>query len=182
MLIILFRNKLNVKEAIDYIAEAWNNVTPTTIQNCWKKTEILPDFIDEDDVNDEEEDDMHIQEEDEIETFLNELPEAEALREYFQMLDQEIPTEEYLTEDQIVNMVLTEEKEESESEDDDEIPLILVNKAVDGLKTFISYFEQQDNFKYSVNDLHIFRKYLQVVKVDEFNSKKQSTLDMYYER
>ena len=125
---------------------------------------------------------MNMQEEDEIETLLNELPEAEELREYFQMLDQEIPTEECLTEEQIINMVLTEEKEESESEDDDEIPPILVNKAVDGLKTFIGYFEQQDNFKYSVEDLNIFRKYLHVVKVDEFNSKKQSTLDMYYER
>ena len=42
---------MNVKEAIDYIAEAWNNVTPTTIQNCWLKTGILPsynEFIDED--------------------------------------------------------------------------------------------------------------------------------------
>ena len=52
-----------------------------------KKTEILPDSIDEVDVNDEEEDNMNMQEEDEIETLLNELPEAEELREYFQMLD-----------------------------------------------------------------------------------------------
>ncbi|CAB4392116.1 unnamed protein product [Rhizophagus irregularis] len=28
------KNKLNIKEAIDYIAESWNNFTPTTIQNC----------------------------------------------------------------------------------------------------------------------------------------------------
>jgi hypothetical protein len=29
--IILFKNKLNLKEAIDYIAEAWENITQTTI-------------------------------------------------------------------------------------------------------------------------------------------------------
>ncbi|CAG8760349.1 4953_t:CDS:2, partial [Rhizophagus irregularis] len=62
------KNKLNIKEAIDYIAESWNNVTPTTIQNCWIKTET-----------------------------------ADVL-EYFQLLDREIPTEEHLTEEQIIDM------------------------------------------------------------------------------
>jgi hypothetical protein len=56
----LFRNKLNVEEAIDYIAEAWNNITPTTIQNCWMKTGILPFYNDDDDINDDDinDDDM----------------------------------------------------------------------------------------------------------------------------
>ena len=48
ILIIIFRNKLNIKEAIDYIAEEWNNVTQKTIWNCWIKTGILPLYDDED--------------------------------------------------------------------------------------------------------------------------------------
>jgi hypothetical protein len=76
--------------------------------------------------------------------------------------------------------VLTDEKEESDSEEE-EIPHVPVNKAIDGLKTFINYFEQQDNFKYNIDDLRLFRKYLHVAKVEEFSLKKQSTLDMYYE-
>ena len=54
--VILFRNKLNIKEAIDFVAEAWNNVTQTTIQNCWKKTGILSshDDIIDDDVGDDD--------------------------------------------------------------------------------------------------------------------------------
>ena len=51
LFIYLFSNKLNVKEAIDYIAEAWNNVTPMTIHNCWMKTGILSsdnEFVDDD--------------------------------------------------------------------------------------------------------------------------------------
>ena len=94
-----------------------------------------------------------MQEEDDIETLLDYLSEAEEeVCEYFQILDQDIPTEEFLTEEQIVNMVLTDEIEESDSEKE-EIPSIPVNKAIDGLKTFINYFEQQDNFKYNVDDL-----------------------------
>ncbi|CAB4384522.1 unnamed protein product [Rhizophagus irregularis] len=57
-------NKLNIKEAIDYIAEAWEDVTPTTIQNCWKKIGILPasDFL----VDDSNMQDFEIDESDEL--------------------------------------------------------------------------------------------------------------------
>ena len=52
--IFYFRNKLNVKESINLITESWNNITETTIQNCWKKTGILPSInknIDKNDMN-----------------------------------------------------------------------------------------------------------------------------------
>ena len=39
-----------MKEAIDHIALAWNNVSQITIQNCWNKTGILPLY----DVHDDE--------------------------------------------------------------------------------------------------------------------------------
>ena len=45
------------------------------------------------------------EDDDKLKTFLNELPETDGILEYFQILDNEIPTEEYLTEEQIVNMV-----------------------------------------------------------------------------
>ncbi len=102
------------------------------------------------------------------------------MRKYFQTLDQDIPIKKTLTEEQIVNMILTDKKEKSNSEED-EISPVLVKKAIDRLKTFINYFEQQDNFKYNINDLQLFQKYLQIVRVEKFNSKKQSTLDMYCE-
>jgi len=146
------------------------------------KTSILSSYNEFTDENiDYEKDDADIQEEDEIEIFFNSLSEVEEeVREYFQTLDQDIPTEKTLTEEQIVNMILTDEKEESDSEED-EISSVSVKKAIDGLKTFINYFEQQDNFKYNINDLQLFQKYLQIVRVEKFNSKKQSTLDMYCE-
>jgi len=36
------KEKINIKEAIDYLAESWQNVIEETIFNCWKKTGILP--------------------------------------------------------------------------------------------------------------------------------------------
>jgi DDE superfamily endonuclease len=35
-------NKLNLKEAIELIADAWDNVKQSTINNCWQNTGILP--------------------------------------------------------------------------------------------------------------------------------------------
>ena len=63
------------------------------------------------------------------------------MHEYFQILDQDIPTEKTLTEEQIVNIMLTDEKEESDSEKD-KISPVPIKKTIDGLKIFINYFEQ----------------------------------------
>ena len=170
-----------MKEAIDHIALAWNNVSQITIQNCWNKTGILPSYDDEMDDNVSIQD---FEDEDEIEDLINELPDDDEIWEYFQKLDREIPTEEYLTEEQIINMIQADkedqEMEESENDnDDEEIPSISIKKAADGLKTFISFFEQQNNLEFDVNDLHILRKYLRVVRVKVINTRKQSTLDLF---
>ncbi|CAG8657706.1 8526_t:CDS:1, partial [Diversispora eburnea] len=45
--------------------------------------------------------------------------------------------------------------------DDDEVLPVSVKDAISGLKTFIKYFEQQnDNSDFNIDDLQIFRKYL----------------------
>jgi hypothetical protein len=134
---------------------------------------------------DDMDDDASIQdfeEEDEIEDLLNELPEIDEIQENFRIFDQEIPSEEILTEEQIINMIQADKEdqeiEENENEDEDEeIPPVLVKKALDGLETFISFFEQQN---FNMDDLNFFRRYLQVVRVKEIDSKKQSTLDLFF--
>ncbi|CAG8793327.1 17008_t:CDS:1, partial [Cetraspora pellucida] len=35
--------KLSLKQAIDFINEAWEDVSATTINNCWKAIKILPE-------------------------------------------------------------------------------------------------------------------------------------------
>ena len=108
------------------------------------------------------------------------MPESDDVIEYFQILDREISTEENLTDEEIVNLVQADkENQEIDDDDDEEIPVISVKKAVSGLETFISFFEQQNDNKFNNEDLRIFRNYLQVIRAKEFNSKKQSTLDLF---
>ena len=47
---------LNIKEAIEIIADAWNNVKPATIKNCWQHTKILPETTSEMDIDEIDED------------------------------------------------------------------------------------------------------------------------------
>ncbi|CAB5367834.1 unnamed protein product [Rhizophagus irregularis] len=176
------KNKLNVKEAIDYIAEAWNSVSSTTIRNCWIKTGILPSsdyvFDDVDNLQNFEIDGLN-DSDDEFD--IDCLPEADHLREFFQMFDHEIPTEEHFTDEQIINLLQDEINGDSEDDiSDEEIQMISDKEGINALKTFINYFEQQHDTEFNVNDLYIFRKYLRIVKYKEAKSKKQSTLDLYF--
>jgi len=114
---------------------------------------------------------------------LDYLEEVNDIKEYFRIIDEDISTEENLNDDQIINLVQNEDDEINKSDDDisdEEIPLISIKKSMEGLKTFISYFEQQNNLEFNLKDLNIFRKYLRIIKTKEFNSKNQSTLDGFF--
>ena len=78
------------------------------------------------------------------------------------MLDHDIPTEERLTNEQIISL-LQDEGNESENEgdiSDEEALVVSEKKGVEALKTFINYFEQQNDPDFNIDDLSIFRKYL----------------------
>ncbi|GBB94569.1 hypothetical protein RclHR1_23820002 [Rhizophagus clarus] len=155
------KNKLNIKEAIDYIANAWSNVTQTTIQNCWIKTGILPSGNIEDvDVNNNS--DNINSDLSELESLLDDTEDSDNLLEYFQMLDKEISTEEILTDEQIIKYDESEKDKDDDDDDDDDdvIPLVPAKNAVDSLKIFIDYFEQQVDDNFNFNDLQIFKKRL----------------------
>nr|CAG8435620.1 13587_t:CDS:1 [Entrophospora candida] len=175
----IFRDKLNVKEAIYFIAEAWNNVTETTIQNCWIKTGILPNSNDIIMVN------VNIQgsELDDNENNIIILPDADDVNEYFDSFDQNVPTQEHLNDEEIISLVQFEEMGENgdDSSSDEEIPLIPVKNTINGLETFINFFEQQkNNEKFKIDDLHIFRKYLGIVKL--MGPKIQKSIYAYFEK
>ncbi|CAG8665875.1 3332_t:CDS:1, partial [Diversispora eburnea] len=76
---------------------------------------------------------------------LENLPEKDDIQEYFQLINFNVSTEENLTEEQITNLIQSEENEESDSDEEEEILSVLVKDAVSRLETFIKYFEQQDN-------------------------------------
>ncbi|CAJ0633663.1 11137_t:CDS:10 [Entrophospora sp. SA101] len=63
---------------------------------------------------------------------------------YNQSFDQNVPTKEYLNDEEIISLVQFEKMDENgnDSSSDEEIPLIPVKNAINGLETFINFFEQ----------------------------------------
>jgi hypothetical protein len=113
---------------------------------------------------------------------IDHLPEEEVnnLYEYFQVFESDIPTEENLTDEQIINLVQIEGGDDDSDNSDEELSVVTDKEGTEALKTFINYFEQQNSEEFNVNDLYIFRKYLKIVKAREFNSKQQTSLDMFF--
>ncbi len=119
----------------------------------------MDDMDDMDDMDFIDTDDMQESDFEEIEYIRDNLPEAAKVQEYLQQLDSLIPTEEHLTDEQIINLIQFEEMEnEDEDTSDEEIPLLVTAKqAINGLEIFIKYFEQQNDIsKFNTNELHIF--------------------------
>ena len=71
------------------------------------------------------------------------LPEVDDLQNYLQLLDHDIPTEECLTDEQIINL-LHDEGNESENESDildEEVIVVSENEEIKAFETIINYFE-----------------------------------------
>ncbi|CAG8605068.1 406_t:CDS:2, partial [Gigaspora rosea] len=194
------KNKLNIREAIDYVATSWNEVDELTMVNCWIKTGILPPVL-------------HVDIELAQQTYLeiieyekNEIIDLTAsadqivLQEidtYREINNAHIPMEETLDDSQIVEIVLAEELEREQGDPEDsgeKPPKISAFEELNGLKTFISFVEQMDNdFFFNNNDIKIFQKYSQLMRrittesmeqksiVDFFNQENQAINDEYLE-
>jgi hypothetical protein len=166
-----------VKQAIEYIAVAWDNVSISTIKNCWRHTYILPtvgeDIVDAVDSRTNEHDDVEI---------IDNLPDQHRMiaENCIRLLDAPVTTEEILSDEQIVSLVNTEDGESSD-ESDEEIPRVQLKEAKCGLETAIRYFEQQaDGVGIDFNDLRIFRKYLNLLSLEELELKRQQKIDNYF--
>ncbi|GES94157.1 tigger transposable element-derived protein 6-like [Rhizophagus clarus] len=155
------KEKVNIKEAVDYLADAWENVSGNTIFNYWVKTGILLSTTDND-IADATQVQQAILNEDIADTnqIIEDLgaesdnPLADSLANVlndFCDLDEEIPTEDVLNENDIIKLIQEEMNEENDNSDDseDEPMLVSLDDATKSLQTWVTFFEQQeiDEFK-----------------------------------
>ena len=187
------KEKVNIKEAIDYLADAWENVTDETILNCWVKTGILPSST-EDDIagatqiqqsvlNHEIADtnkiinDLGTESENPSATLL-----ASALNDFSYDLEEDIPTEDILDENDIIKLIQEEMNNENDNLDDseDEPVLVSLDNATKSLQTWITFFEQQETDEFNDSDGRVFRKYLKTVRKLKSQTKKQVPITDFF--
>ncbi|GBB93958.1 hypothetical protein RclHR1_22610001 [Rhizophagus clarus] len=118
------KKKVNIKKVIDYLADAWENVTDETIFNS-DTDQVIEDLSMESDV-----------------PFASSL--AGALNDFFNNLEEEIPTEDILDENNIIKLVQEEmdENEDNSSDDSENVPeLVSLNDATKSLQTWMTFFK-----------------------------------------
>ena len=64
---------------------------------------------------------------------------------------------------------------------DEETSPVQLKEARIGLETAFKFFEQQpNNVGIDVSDLRVFRKYMNLLNLKEFQSKRQQSIDAYF--
>ncbi|CAB4419839.1 unnamed protein product [Rhizophagus irregularis] len=180
------KNKLDIKQAIDYIAEAWENVEQQTIRNCWDETGIVSNS------NPESIQETRVAIQRGLGVLVNEIPNT--LPTIF--IDNEIrnslvnyihdqtspPTEEILTDEQIIDMVQDHDRETPDTDNEVEpIPKVLPKEALDAIKKVILFYEQlpiDNGFK--MDDFKIFRHYVSDLKARYITSLQQKSIEDYF--
>ncbi|CAB5131919.1 unnamed protein product [Rhizophagus irregularis] len=180
--------KINIKEAIDYVAKSWDCVTEETVWNCWGKTGILPSLSDED-----RDDASRIQREmmDSETADVNQMIEeldmndpsaallANELNNFFQELE-EIQTEDILSDADIIRLVQEDARDEDESSDSEDDTLVSPGDTSKSLEIWISFYEQQDDNEFHAEDLKLFKRYFKIIKRLEQQFRKQASIMDYF--
>lgn len=179
--------EINIKKCIKYVSKAWNNVTSTTIFNCWKKANILPEYGDDDetDIDDFDNHDIELElarlrETEEVQVLIDKLDFDDALTaDEFIEYDESEPTNEIISDEDIIKAVLPEEEKEKDAEEE-EIPVQKIShqEALMAYDTIITYLEQgETNFDMKNEELKFVKKLKKEALKQQFISTRQTNLD-----
>ena len=162
---------MTVLDALRFIQQAWYSVTTTTISNCFKHAGFTTDNTTTD-VQDEDNDDDDIP-----------LARLAGLNfADFVSADNEIPTTEPLTEDDIIEEISTRKDCDAASESDDDeseqevTPIPSVSAMIDMTDSYQSYFEAQDDAAELLQLLAKFNNYLTGKQLKKKLQARQTTL------
>jgi len=147
--------KMSTLLAIQYIIQAWDDVTSDVIFNCWKATKILPDNVscgDDAQALDNE-----------LLTELSEsivrlsFPEAMTTNEYLSFPQEDIVFE--LSESDDIISLFSGEHDDETDDDSNEIPMVSANealKSLENIKTFLIQQEGTSSYLKAANNLEKF--------------------------
>ncbi|CAG8513864.1 18480_t:CDS:2, partial [Racocetra fulgida] len=107
-----------------------------------------------------------------------------AVVDFFNDVDQTIATEEALTDQQIITLVQNEDNiiEDDQEDSDKEPSEISTQEAYNALKTWLSFFEQQESSDFDMKDIKILNKYSKIMSRILSDSKKQSSIIDYFQK
>ena len=166
------------------MSRAWNNVTSTTIENCWIKADILPKYEDEIDMEDCENRDIlleleRLKEREEVQVLIDKLNFDEVFTaDEFIKCDDSEQTDEMISDEEILNGILPNEKEKEEEENSNLLPTITHSEAIEFYNKIILYLEQHvEDFNIKNDELKFIKSLRKDALKQQFITARQTNLN-----
>ena len=183
-------NEIDVKKCIKYVARTWDNVTNVTIKNCWLKAGIMPEYGEPSDDESVDRDDQEnhadiqlelerLKELEEVQILIDKLDFEEPFTaEEFIEYDEFEPTNEKISDEEILNGILPNEKEKKE--DENPLPTITHNEVIECYDKVILYLQHQEKIYHSNSeDIKFIKKLKKEALKERFGSTRQINLDNF---
>ena len=176
---------MKISDSISLCAKAWKAVTSETIHNCWIKTGILPPVTASPLPSDEEQDDDdddNLNEIEEVQKLLDQYSnfissELMNAKEFILIDDDNNYGEEEITDEEIINMVKSNEIN-LEEEEEELVPKISTSEALTSLDKVLSFLDNPpDNFTIELNNRNLLYDLKKQILLFDKNSRVQSVLD-----
>ncbi|CAG8670967.1 9336_t:CDS:2, partial [Dentiscutata heterogama] len=178
--------EITIKDAIDFTAAAWKEVTSRTIRNCWRKTGILPEgflselfLYEEPDQANEPDQSNEPDIIDEIQDLIMRLPLDQPMDAYeYVIADNNLITTEMPTDEEIIEAIKNRDCIEPDKESRKPISPAKALRFICGILTFL---EEQPDGSFKVDDSLIqnLEKLKKEVNSKLVASKRQATLDTF---
>lgn len=172
---------VDILDAIIFVSEAWKIVKSSTIEHCWKKTGILPDFEENDFDQDQDIDDDINRITLELQGMIDELNLQDPIvAEEFIHIDDEIPIEPLSDEEIIAAVISRPEDDDIEEEDESVINIITNKEALNSLEKVVQYFKNPpDNISINYTQLKALNTLKSEINKQIQDNAKQTTLDNF---
>jgi hypothetical protein len=172
---------VNIRNAIDFVVEAWNQVDSLTVKNCWLKTGIIPP-------DDERDVDMELNlnrknDENNLNDAIQKLPYDDTLPGLEYINIDKLSEDEILLEDDEIIETVRPRHNEGTAQDDDEnefIPNISLSDVLSSIEKLITFYNfPLENYEVTGDELKILKGIRRKVLRFKSESMLQLNLDEY---
>ncbi|CAG8513380.1 6708_t:CDS:2, partial [Gigaspora rosea] len=176
------QRKLTIRQAIDFILDAWSEVSDTTIRNCWKATRIMPELEKNEQEESRTKNEQESRPENEPENVISEDDDVDMLVEDFSNENNPRVRELISNIEEYTNLIDQPAVTEDALTDKDPPPSPpTITKATEALEKVIRYQESLEVIKgFKENELMMLQRKLKEWCYEKTKNKKQLSILSFY--
>jgi len=165
---------LNIFNAINWTAEAWNNVTDDVIYRCWQRTGIIPEEYRTEGMLIETEENNEIA----VQFLLNRMDIMDLTARDYIDVDSTLEATQIIDDDEIIKAI--QETTENEEAEEDNCPLVSDKIALESIHNLLNYIQQSNSLSVNSSVLSGMKDLQRQIRKKQVDSLKQASLQDYF--